>query len=66
MFYFPKIAFISKEVLSLLDKKEFTNKALEYAKEYDEKLYDLILKDRNKFESIINIEREIKKTKKRL
>ena len=29
-----------------------------------QKLYDLILKDRNKFESIINIEREIEKPRK--
>ena len=64
LFDLPKLNNISKEVLALYSKKEFTDKALEYAKEYDKKLLDIINTDRNKFENIINIEREIEKPRK--
>ena len=64
LFDLPKLNNISKEVLALYSKKEFTDKALTYAKEYDKKLFDLINLDRNKFEEIINIEREIEKPRK--
>ncbi|MCR5741553.1 MAG: glutamate--tRNA ligase [Gammaproteobacteria bacterium] len=58
LFDLDKINDISKERLSRLTKKEFTDLALEYAKEYDKQLLDLIERDRDYFESIVNIERE--------
>ena len=64
LFDLPKLNNISKEVLALYSKEEFTDKALEYANEYEPKLKEIIEKDRKKFEEIINIEREIEKPRK--
>ena len=58
LFDIEKINNISKERLSRLTKKEFTDQALEYASNYNKELYDLINRDRDYFESIVNIERE--------
>ena len=58
LFDMGKVNFFSRELLSKLDKNEFTNLALEYAKNYNKELYDLITKDVEYFKSIINIERE--------
>ena len=58
LFDIMKLKFISKELLSRMSKEEITNRALEWAKEYDEKLLDLINRDKNYFMSIMNIERE--------
>ncbi|MBP5342955.1 glutamate--tRNA ligase [bacterium] len=58
LFDIEKINNISKERLSRLSKKEFTDLALEYASLYNKELESLILRDRPYFESIINIERE--------
>lgn len=58
LFDVEKINDISKERLSRLSKKEFTDEALSYANEYNPELKALIEKDRPYFESIINIERE--------
>lgn len=64
LFDLPKLANISKEVLSRLNKKEFTDQCLSWANEYNKDLENLILQDRNKFESIINIERDQEKPRK--
>lgn len=64
LFDLPKLANISKEVLSRLNKKEFTDQCLSWSKEYNKDLENLILQDRNKFESIINIERDQEKPRK--
>ena len=58
LFDMDKINDISKERLSRLSKKEFTDLALEFAHRYDSNLEELINRDRGYFESIINIERE--------
>lgn len=58
LFDLDKINNISKERLSRLNKKDFTDKAIEHAKEYNNELFELINRDRDYFESIINIERE--------
>lgn len=58
LFDLQKIENISKERLCRLTKKEFTDKALSYARVYNKELEDLINRDRPYFESIVNIERE--------
>ncbi len=58
LFDMDKINDISKERLSRLTKEEFTDLAIEYAKEYNPELLNLINRDRSYFESIVNIERE--------
>lgn len=64
LFDMPKLANISKEVLSLMTKEEFTDEAYRWAKDYSEELkFDIDL-DRGKFEEIINIEREQEKPRK--
>lgn len=64
LFDLPKLNNISKEVLANMDKKTFTDQCLDYAKKYNSELYELINKDRDYFESIINIEREQEKPRK--
>jgi glutamyl-tRNA synthetase len=64
LFDIEKIKSISKNVLSKMDKKTFTDRALDYALKYEQKLADIIQKDRDYFESIINIGREQKKPRK--
>ncbi|MDR0831565.1 MAG: glutamate--tRNA ligase [Bacillales bacterium] len=58
LFDLAKLQNISKNYLAYLNKKTFTDYALDYALLYDTKLLELIKRDRNYFESIINIERE--------
>ena len=58
LFDIMKLKFISKELLSRMNKVEITNRALTWAKVYDEKLLDLINRDKDYFISIMNIERE--------
>jgi len=58
LFDIEKINNISKERLSRLNKKEFTDQVLSYAHTYNSELEQLVLRDRDYFESIINIERE--------
>lgn len=64
LFDIPKLENISKEVLANYDKKTFTDLALAWAKENDEELASYITSDREKFESIINIERDQEKPRK--
>ncbi len=58
LFDIEKINNISKERLSRLTKKEFTDLALDYATKYNPELKEMIERDRDYFESIVNIERE--------
>lgn len=58
LFDLMKLQFISKELLSRMNKKVITDNALEWASKYSKELEDLILRDRAYFESIMNIERE--------
>lgn len=60
----PKLQNISKEVLANYDKKTFTDNCLEWAKDNDSILANKIAEDRNKFEAIINIERDQEKPRK--
>lgn len=60
----PKLQNISKEVLANYDKKTFAENCLEWAKENDEVLAKKIEEDQNRFESIINIERDQEKPRK--
>lgn len=64
LFDMPKLANISKEVLSLMTKDEFTDEAYAWAKDYSPELKDFIDRDREKFADIINIEREQAKPRK--
>jgi glutamyl-tRNA synthetase len=58
LFDIEKLKYFSKEYLAKLNKDEFTALALEYAKNYDEPLLNLINRDIEHFKNIINIERE--------
>ena len=60
----PKLENISKEVLANYDKKTFTDNCLEWAKDNDKALADKIEENREKFEAIINIERDQEKPRK--
>jgi glutamyl-tRNA synthetase len=64
LFDLEKVKSISKEVLGNFDKHTFTEKALEYAKKYNQELYLVINKDIDYFKQIINIEREQEKPRK--
>lgn len=59
-----KIDNICKDRLSKMNKKEITSNTLNWANEYDSELKELILRDINYFEDIMNIEREIEKPRK--
>ncbi len=58
LFDLAKLQFISKELLSKMNKDEITANALTWANEHSSELKDLILRDKNYFTSIMNIERE--------
>ena len=58
LFDMGKMSFFSREILSKKTKEEMLELALAYSSEYDEKLYNLINRDREYFKQIINIERE--------
>ena len=64
LFDIPKLENISKEVLANYDKKTFTDLALEWAGNNDAELAGYIQADRDRFESIINIERDQEKPRK--
>ena len=64
LFDLDKIKNICKENLSKMNKKEITDEAYTWACSYDEELKTLIDRDRNYFEEIMNIEREIEKPRK--
>jgi len=58
LFDMGKVNFFSRELLSKLNKDEFTELALDYASKYNKELCDLINRDVDYFKAIINIERE--------
>lgn len=64
LFDLEKVKSISKEVLGNMNKEVFTQAALDYAKNYNKELYDLIVSDLDYFKEIINIEREQEKPRK--
>lgn len=64
LFDMPKLSNISKEVLANLNKKEFTDQALDWANNYCPELKGLIENDRDRFEAIVNIERNQEKPRK--
>lgn len=64
LFDLPKLAFISKEVLSHLSKDEFTAQCLAWAKQYSPETTKFIENDIDRFKKIINIEREQEKPRK--
>ncbi len=58
LFDMGKLCFFSREILGKKTKEEMLSLALDYSKQYDERLYNLINRDQNYFKQIINIERE--------
>ncbi|MFW5889386.1 MAG: glutamate--tRNA ligase [Bacillota bacterium] len=64
LFDLEKIKSISKDRLAKMDAKTFTEKAYNYAKEYNPELRKVIDIDREYFKRIINIGREQKKPRK--
>lgn len=59
-----KLDYYSKEILSKMNKTEIASKAYEWAKKYSPELKEFIEKDYNRFEEILNIEREKKNPRK--
>ena len=59
-----KIDNICKDRLSKMNKEEISKNALEWAKQYDPELEELINRDYNYFKEIMNIERELEKPRK--
>jgi glutamyl-tRNA synthetase len=64
LFDLPKLYNISKNYISKLTKEEVYNNTLEYAKEYDEELKEILEKYPEYSKDIFNIEREQKKPRK--
>ena len=58
LFDMGKLNFFARELLAKLSKDEITKMAFDYAKEYNEKLYQTIDSDYNYFSEIMNIDRE--------
>lgn len=59
-----KLNFYAKEVLSKMKKEEIASKSYEWAKKYDQNLAKFIEKDYERYETILNIEREKKNPRK--
>ena len=66
LFDMDKLLNISKNYISRLTKEEVYDMALEYAKEYDKELYDLLVKYEDYSKNVFNIEREQAKPRKDL
>ncbi len=64
LFDLEKVKSISKEVLGNMNKEDFVQAALDYAKNYNKELSDLIVSDLDYFKEIINIERDQEKPRK--
>ena len=58
LFDMGKLNFFARELLVKFNKDEFTNLALEYAKKYNQKLFEAINSNSKYFADIINIDRE--------
>ena len=66
LFDMDKLLNISKNYISRLSKEEVYEMALEYTKEYDKELYDLLTKYKDYSLGVFNIEREQPKPRKDL
>lgn len=64
LFDLVKFNDISKTVISKLSAETVYNEAVEWAKNYDKELYELLTKDSDYSKKMLNIEREIKKPRK--
>lgn len=64
MFDYDKLINISKNYISKLKADEVYEFSLKHAKEYDEELYDLLIKYKDYSINVFNIEREQKKPRK--
>jgi glutamyl-tRNA synthetase len=64
LFDLEKVKSISKEVLGNMNKDDFAQSALDYARNYNKELYDLIVSNPDYFKKIINIERDQEKPRK--
>ena len=64
LFDISKIDNICKDRISKMNKEEVSKEALEWAKQYDSELLELIERDYDYFKEIMNIEREIEKPRK--
>lgn len=64
LFDTDKLNFYAKEILSKMDKETISKKAYEWSKKYSIELKEFIEKDYNRFEEILNIEREKKNPRK--
>ena len=58
LFDMGKLNFFARELLVKFNKDEFTKLALEYAKKYNQKLFEVINSDPKYFADIMNIDRE--------
>ena len=58
LFDMGKLNFFARELLVKYNKNEITELALEYAKKYNQKLYEVISTDPKYFAEIMNIDRE--------
>lgn len=64
LFDLPKLCDISQNVLAYMSAHEIANQAKEWAKTYSPELLSFIEKNEDKFESIMNIERDQPKPRK--
>ena len=64
LFDLEKLNNISRTIISKMTKEELYEKSLDWAKEFDKELEDIINLDKDYYMSIINIEREQKKPRK--
>lgn len=64
LFDLVKLTDISKNVISRMSSDEVYNRATEWAKEYDEKLYALLTKDSEYSKSIFAVDRDVPKPRK--
>lgn len=58
LFDMGKLSFFAREILGKMNKDQITDRAIEYAKEYNPELLSYIQRDVNYFKQIMNIERE--------
>lgn len=61
---FDKLNNLSSDIVASLSKSEVADSVLEWAKEYDVDFYNIISKDKNYLEKVLNIERETEKKRK--
>ena len=58
LFDMGKLNFFARELLVKFNKDEITDLAVSYAKQYNQKLYDTIMSNKQYFADIMNIDRE--------